>query len=476
MLFTSKAKEEFNIEPITSDEVQRLIDRCVRIYQGHPDWVDPDDHIKTINFAKSICEETARLVTLAIGIKIDGSARAAWLQAKIDEIYFNLRHWVEYGYACGTVVLKPNGQTIDLYTPDCFIVTEQRNGDITGIVFINKEKDSSGKKYYTRLEYHRFLKSKITTNIFGKSTVFGKYAIYAISNKCYIGSSENDLGKSIEIEKTPWAGLAEEVAIANVNKPLFGVLRTPHANNIDINSPLSLPIFSDAIEEFKDLDIAYSRNAKEIFDSKRMVLLDSDRLIPTGGQVQNSALAFEASRKNFGLPDYVKNVFGDGQQTFYEEVNPSLNTDIRLVGINTLLSQIGYKCGFSNGYFVFNEKSGNVTATQIEADQQRTIQFIKDCRDKLESCLDGTIYALNIFADLYGYAPVGDYEVTYDFGDITYNREEDRARWYGYAVSGKVPFWYFLQKFEGLTEEEAKALEKEAAPKTGSLFEKIPQE
>ena len=130
--------------------------------------------------------------------------------------------------------------------------------------------------------------------------------------------------------------------------------------------------------------------------------------------------------------------------------------------MNALLNQIGYKIGFSNGYFVFNEKTGMVTATQVEADDRRTIQLIKDVRDKLEDCLNGTIYALNVFADLYGLTPVGAYEVTYDFGDITYNREEDRLRWWQYVVQGKVPAWLYFQKFEGMSEEEAKAMTAEA--------------
>lgn len=454
MLFKSKAKEEFNIEDITSDEMKRMIDMCANIYRGKPYWVDADEHIKTINFAKAVCSETARLTTLAIGIQIDGSARADWLQNQIESVYYQLRHWVEYGCAFGTIILKPNGENIDLYTPDRFIVTDQSNGEITGCVFVNKEVDAAGKKYYTRLEYHRFLDD----------------GTYAISNKCYVGASENDVNESIDIEKTPWAGLMEEAAIENIERPLFGVLRTPHANNIDIDSPLSLPIFADAIEEFKDLDIAYSRNAKEIRDSKRLVLLDSDRLLPTGGKVYNTITGFTKAREDLGLPDYVKNVYGDGQEDFYQEINPTLNTDARLTGINALLSQIGYKCGFSNGYFVFNESTGIQTATGVEAEQQRTIQFIKDCRDKLESCLDDLIYALSKFADLYEYAPVGDYKVQYDFGDILYNYEEDKARWYSYVTQGKVPFWYYLTKFENMTEEEAKALEQAAQPKEPTLF------
>ena len=445
MLTKSKAKEEFNIEPISSEQMQSWINECVNIYKGAPSWIDEADHIDTIDFAKALCSETARLATLGIGIKVDGSARADWIQMQIEKIYFQLRNWVEYGCAYGTIILKPNGDSVDLYTPDMFEIVHANNGKIDGVIFHNWKQD--GKKWYTRLEYHRF-----------------ENDLYLISNKCYYGDRPDDTKERIDIKKTPWSYLAEEVAIANVEEPLFGVLRTPQANNIDFDSPYGLPIFSEAVQELRDLDIAYSRNAKEIKDSKRTVLLDSDRLLPygtTGGLDKTN------------LPDFIKLVDGDTstESDVYHEINPTLNTDIRMTGINALLGQIGYKVGFSNGYFVFNETAGIQTATQVEADQQRTIQFIKDVRDKLESCLDGLIYAINVFADLYRMAPAGTFEIAYDFGDITYNREEDRARWWGYVQAGRVPAWMFFTKFEGMTEEEAKAMTAEAQPKTPGLFE-----
>lgn len=454
MIFGSKAKEEFKVSSAISAKMESKIAECADIYAGRPYWVDEDEHIKTINFAKSVCSETARLATLGISIKFDNGARGSWLQGQIDKEYFQIRKWEEYSCAYGTIVLKPNGNGVDLFTPDKYMVTNQSDGEVTGIVFIDRENDTENKKYYTRLEYHRFQDD----------------GLYAISNKCYVGSSENDMNKSIPIDQTPWVGMLEEALIKNVEQPLYGILKTPQANNIDINSALSLPIFSEAIEELKDLDIAYSRNSKEIFDSKRTVLLDSDRLLPTGGKISNTAAGFERQRDLLGLPDYVKTVYGDGDKPFYEEINPTLETEKRLTGINALLSQIGYKCGFSNGYFVFNEKTGMVTATQVESDDRRTIQTIKDVRDQLEKCLDELIYALNVFADLYNLAPLGTYEVTYDFGDITYNREEDRARWWGYVTQNKVPAWYYFVKFEGMTKEEAKALVEEAKPKEPQLF------
>ena len=451
MVFTSRVKEEFAVESIVSQHMESMINKCFAIYQGNPEWLDEEDHIKTVNFAKAVCSETARLAMLGTKITVDGSARAEWLQMQVEKIYFHLRDWIEYGCAYGTVILKPNGNGVDFVTPGDFIVVDSDNGKINAVVFINRE--TVGKKFYTRLEYHRFVNG-----------------VYVITNRCFVGKTVNDRGEAIDIVKTPWSALLEEAFIENVDSPLYGVLKMPHANNIDVNSAMGLPVFSDAIEELKDLDIAYSRNAKEIFDSKRTVLLDSDRLLPTGSKVATSGYFFNQKRKEMGLPDYVKNVYGNGQEDFYQEINPELKTDIRLTGLNALLSQIGYKVGYSNGYFVFNESGGIQTATEVESNDRRTIQLIKDVRDKVENCMNGVIYALNVFADLYDLAPVGEYEVVYDFGDITYNVEEDRQRWWGYVVSGKVPAWKYFEKFEGMSEDEAKQMIEDAKPKQPTLF------
>lgn len=466
MIFKKQAEEDFNIQAAEFPEMESLINRCANIYRGAPEWLDDKNNIKTINFAKSVCSETARLATLAIGIQIDGSARAAWLQEQIDKVYFQIRHWVEYGCAYGTVFIKPNGESLDVFTPVDVMIVDYDNQEIKGIIF--KDSYTVGQKYYTRLEYHRF----VETTVDGVTT----YPYY-VSNRAYVSKSPQSIGDKIDLKQTKWADLMADtppILKANGEKldgPLYGVLRTPQANNVDISTPLGLPIFAEAIEELKDLDIAYSRNTKEILDSKRIVLADERLLLPSGLPVSSmTPQAMKLRSKEFGLPDYVKNVFGDDAGSFYQEINPILNTDTRISGINALLSQLGYKIGFSNGYFVFNESSGIQTATGVEAEQQRTVQFIKDVRDKLESCLDEVIYALNVYADLYELAPVGAYEVNYDFGDILYVRENDRARWWQYVTTGKVPAWLYFVKFEGMTESDAKAMVKEAQPDEPKLF------
>ena len=445
MLSKSKAKDEFNIEAISSEQMSAWVGECINIYQGNPSWLDEEDHIDTVNFAKALCSETARLAMLGTSIKLDGSVRAEWLQEQVEKVYYQLRHWVEYGCAYGTLILKPNGSSIDLYTPDMFEITHTSGDRIDGVIFHNW-KQVGEKQWYTRLEYHRF-----------------EGDLYRITNKCYLGDKPDDTKKSVDIKTTPWNYMSEEAAIANMERPLFGVFRTPQANNLELNSPYGLPIFSEAVQELRDLDIAYSRNAKEIKDSKRLVMLDADRLLPGGGY---------GNLERLSMPDYIKLVDGDTtvESDVYHEINPTLNTETRVAGINFLLSLIGFKSGFSNGHFVFNEKTGRITAREVESDDARTIQTVKDNRDMVENCMLGLIYALDVFASLYHLAPNGKYEVVFDFGDLTYNRDEDRVRWWGYVQAGKVPAWKFFVKFEGMTEEDAKAMVAEAEPASSQLF------
>lgn len=446
MRHEAAAKDEFGVTPIWSSDMERWVNECANIYQGNPCWLDGEDGIDTVNFAKSVCSETARLATLALKITLTGSARAQWLQEQIDKnVYFLLREWVEYACAYGTVILKPHTNGVDLYTPGDFVVTAIKGGKITGVVFFDTVKDDQvDGRWYTKLEYHRFMED----------------GLYAIDNRCYVGYTPRSLSRPVDISLTPWAGMQEEVTISN-SPSLFAVLRTPNANNIDVGSPLGLPVFSEAVQELRDLDIAYSRFTKENYDSKRIVLLDSDSmLMGERTSTRINPYALDLQRKSMKLPDMVRNVQGNGTEAYYQEINPALNTETRISGINALLNQIGYKCGFSNGHFVFNERSGIQTATQVEADQQRTIQFIKDVRDKLESCIGELVFALNAFADLYNLAPSGSFKIedAVHFADITYSFEADKLQHYQMAVQGHYPWEEYYVRFLKYSREEAREL------------------
>ncbi len=459
-MFKSEIKDQFQVTGITSGNMQKAIQNWMLIYKGDPEWVNEEEGIKTIKFAKFICGEIARLATLAIDVTFDGTRKKYMDQFWKNSVKDRIREWTELMCACGTVILKPNGTGVDLVTPDRFeIISIDGNHNITGIVFQDTHED--GDDHFTKLEYHRFFTASVRMP---DSAEYYDTTYYSISNRAFVSKNAGEIGKPIDLSMTIWSGLQPDVHITKksgdkINSMLFGLFRMPSLNDIDLNSPLGISAFADAIEELKDLDIAYSRNAEEIKDSRRMVMID-DKLIQKPAYKDEKG---NTVRPQVKLPKYFKAVAGSDQNETYHEINPQLNTDTRKSGINQQLSLIGVKCGFSNGYFVIDEKTGMITATQVESDDRRTIQLIKDVRDAMQKCLDDLFYAQSVFADLYRYAPVGEYEPKYNFGDITYNAEEDRMRNLTLANSGYIPKWQYLVRFEGYSEEEAKAAVKEAS-------------
>lgn len=456
-MFLSETEKVFGID-IASDTIMDCkIAEWMNTYKGNPVWVNSEERIRSIKFAKSICSETARLTTLASGIEFDGSARANWLKEQCNKnVLPRLRNWVEYGCAVGTVVMKPTKSGVDLFLPGQFYIVNTGNGRVSDMVFQDtyEEGKDNHKKYYTKLERHSFMHGQVKNE---KDGTYKDVVFYHIQNRAFVSATEKSIGKEIGLEGTKWSGLQPDVYITKandgqINTMLFGVFKMPMANDADINSPLGVSIFSDAMEELKDLDVAYSRNAGEIKDSETIELLGNMMVNKPGTKI---------SKMEMKLPHHVHMV-SPSTDDYYQAIERPLHTDIRIQGINQQLSFIGYKCGYSNGYFVFNEKTGMVTATQVEADDRRTIQLIKDTRDALQSCLDDLFYAMSVFADIYNLAPVGQYKVSYDFGDIVYSYEEDKARHWQYVQAGKFPLWRYYMKFEGYSEAEAKALVSEA--------------
>ena len=466
-MFSNAVKKNFGVSGIESKSMKDAIKTWLNVYQGNAPWVDPVEDIKSIGFAQKICATIAELTTLDIDVQFDGKRKEYMQKFYNSSVAPKLREWVEFGCACGSIILKPNGEGVDFVTPDRFeIIQKDGNHNITDIVF--QDSYEADGKYYTKLERHRFWDADVRMQ---DSEEYTRMTYYTIENKAFVSKLSTEIGMPVDLKDTKWQKIKPEAHITKkndekLNSMLFGFFKMPGANNIDLDSPLGLSAFAKALEELKDLDVAYSRNSTEIYDSKRIVLVD-ERLVQMPSTKDSKG---NIIRNKLHLPKFAKNVNADDQNSFYQEINPQINIEQRKQEIDFQLSLIGCKCGFSNGYFVLDEKTGMITATQVEADDRETIQLIKDTRDKLKICLEDLFYAQSVFADLYGLAPVGEYKINYDFGDITFNAEEDRARALQLANSGYFPKWYYLVRWEGFSEAEAKAMVEEAQPKEEGLF------
>ena len=198
----------------------------------------------------------------------------------------------------------------------------------------------------------------------------------------------------------------------------------------------------------KAVDGGISRKTDEIYDSKHITFI---------GQ----AMKKYTTEHDIKLPRFVQGLgmgVDDGSLQSIHEHTPTLLTEDRIKDINFNLSMAGVKCGFSEGVFVLDGQTGMITATQVEADDRDTIQTIKNDRDALKVAIERALYGADALMTLQKLAPLGTYEVDFNFGDITYNYEEDKANWKSYVTQGWVPVWMYFVKFEGMSEEDAKKM------------------
>ena len=453
-LFRKEIEERFQADVQLSSVMEAAIERFYCITAGRPPWMDPDDDIESINFAGYIDDVTAGLVTLDLGIDISGSERADYLQKQADYVLAVIHDKVSEGLGNCGLMFKPNGQNVDYIEPGSFAPTEtDSNGNILGCVF--QSQIQRGDYTYTRLEWHRFEDATAEDGTVARVYRITNYAYKARTGR-FGNSAMTNIGDPCSLtEVKEWTNIEPDIAIENVEMPLFAYFKNPAPNRIDRTSPLGVPVWHNAVKELKDLDVAWSRKSAEVDDSKHMTF------------VAQEAIQY-ADQHGVKLPRFLRGLeMGvDGDNTIQEHVS-TLLTDQRIADINSILSLISTKCGFSQGFFQLDEKTGVMTATQVEADDQETIRTIKNIRDALQDTITQLMYGCNVMADLYSDTPPELWEtlkesLNFSFGDITYNYEEDKTNWWKYRVQGDVPAWMYYVKFEKMSEDEAKAMIEES--------------
>lgn len=449
-LFKNDAEKVFDVDVISSAKMEAAQQLWKNIIQGTPYWID--ENIRSINFGRFLASYTAKKACLELDVKIEGSARAEWIDSVITAMIGKcFRDKVEDACGMGGIILKPNGNAnvnnaIDYVMPDDYVITAQNsNGDILGIIF--KDGMSRGDYYYTKLEYHHF-KDVVIDGVVK--------SVCVVENKAFKSRSINSLGDNISLDEvSEWRGLEPYVEIENINRLLMGYLKMPNNNVIDYASPEGVAIFDSAITELRDLDIAWSKKGNEVEDSVHITFIDEAALTKRDAS---------GNRVHIKLPRFVKGLRRgtDAASTIDEHV-PTMLTSDRIADINSILSMAGTKCGFSQGQFILDRKTGAITATQIESDDSETVETITDIRTAIKKAIIDVVYALDKYADLYDITPVGYVNALDDkvasedvfyFKDLLSTFEQDRTRAYTLVIQGMYSKRKYLKEYEGLTDEE----------------------
>jgi A118 family predicted phage portal protein len=203
----------------------------------------------------------------------------------------------------------------------------------------------------------------------------------------------------------------------------FAIIKPNIANNIDIDNPLGLSIFANAIDNLKEIDLVFDSYANEfILGKKRIFVNAKDWAVnsKTGEEYD----VFDSN----DVCIYVLPESDDGKQLITDSTQ-TLRVQDHITALQNQLNLFGYKCGLGTEHYKF-DASGVATATQIISVNSEMFRNLKKheivIEDALITMVKAMLYAINTFtSDKVNTLA----EITIKFDDsIIVDEETERAR------------------------------------------------
>lgn len=432
MFGTNDIETALKVDIAISTKMKSSIKLWQAVYENRAPWLN--ENVKSTELASSIASEFSRLILAEMKTEITGSQRADFLQEQYKIFLNSMIDDLELANAMGGMIFKPyvkgNRIFVDLISQGAFYpVTFDDTGKITSAVFSSQK--VQGDYIYTRLEYHRLDGTD-----------------YYITNTVYKSKDKNTLGKQINLTDVPeWQDIEPETKIENLEKPLFSYYKPPTANNIDIKSPLSISVFARAINLIQDVDEQYGRVLWEYEGSEKAVYASVEALRPR--------------KTSWEMPKLKERLFkaididGKDGEGFFEDYSPEIRDEAFWRGLNKILERIEFTLGFAYG--TLSEPSfSDKTATEIKISKQRSYVTISRAQNNLQISLEDLVYAMDALATLYGLAPVGNYELSNEWGDsvLTDTQTEQMVQMQEVSQGVRSKLRYIMWRY-GLTEKQA---------------------
>lgn len=153
--------------------------------------------------------------------------------------------------------------------------------------------------------------------------------------------------------------------------PLFAIFKTNIVNNIDLDSPLGISIYSESLDNLACCDIIYDSCIREIITGQRIVMMNKmlltvgdDGKVIVPQDVKQTYMQFFGDDATSDIHEYIK------------EFHPTLNTDALDKEMQNQLNILSDKVGLGTGYYKFDNTSVKTATEYIgeHNDFQRNVQ------------------------------------------------------------------------------------------------------
>lgn len=455
---------------INEEEYSR-VQNWLNAYRGDADWqhytwmdnygVDHSEKRMTLNMPKTVAHEMASLVfnnkcLINVTPKTDKTKDKTapedldnpahlFVQQVLEDNYFyhNAQRYLEYMFATGGMVIRGyvrDGKVkLRFATADAFIpISEDANG-VTECVIVDTFKKSGA--YYTFLEWH-----------------LEEDGDYVIKNELYksTNSDGSDIGIKVKLDEV-YKGLKDETRYSKsqYTVPTFVYVKPNIANNINLTSPMGIPLIANASDTLKQLDLLYDMLFQENEMGRRRVNIPSSmiklKLNQETGEMKRQVDWRDRAYQVY-KSDGVENAKPD-------DITLPLRDDQMLGAINGLLNILAGQTGFSAGTFTMAQSGEMKTATEVISENSKTHKS-KETHETLIG--DALKRVVQMVVEL-GKNSSSEYEgptdinVSINFDDSVAKDRNQDLDYYMQATNNQqlMPLVEAVKRFNGITDAEA---------------------
>lgn len=247
---------------------------------------------------------------------------------------------------------------------------------------------------------------------------------------------------------------AYEALDTKQQKPTFQIIRLAIDNPYWDYSPMGVALFDNAIGALETVDLAFDAVGNDIFLGKKMLVLPESML------KKNDFGTYEApymSGRQFFLA--TESSVYDGKAAIYE-YNPDLRASDDRLMLSTALQMLGKRVGFGTKAYALDQSGNITTAKQVASDNAEMMRTIRKHEHIIQPAISNLIEAAAGIYRTLGTTALPDLtgQVQVVMGDAIMQdedtlRERDRAD----VAAGLLEPWRYMVRWQGYTEEDAKA-------------------
>lgn len=347
-----------------------------------------------LNITTICANKVSNIVCGDSRLDVNGTgARAEFMRRTMQRVYDKINLITDRALGTGGVVLKPylvgRDLYIDVLPQSRFFVVEKRGevpikAQFVAEVIVRHDGTSiarSAQSEYMRLEYH----------------TLSEDGIYTIETKAMKDGEEVPL-QSVE----EWADIDEVVTVTGVTQMLYAFVKCPTDNKTEIDDFRGVPL-TYGQDELMIMARDILREIPDEYKKKKAFIGVSDLLFNGHDDLPNNGIYHRY--KADGSPN---------DNPFWEIYSPEIRHTAYFAGIEFAFGLIEKAIGVNRGVLTELD-TADATATAIKRSTFDTFNLVDAMRRNLEVALQQIAYAFDVYANVAGLAPVGDYELAFDW-------------------------------------------------------------